>query len=337
MFNTKNIKYYYNQLIGRIRNFILSDSSSKFLIFLFFFIISLGFWLLQTLNDDYETTISFPVRVRRIPNDVVLTSDPPAQMRVTVKDKGTILLNYIMRKNFTPLILDFDDYDQGRDVVKIPRPAFQQSIFSQLNASTSILAISPDTIEFTYSKGNPKQIPVRLKGRVTAGRLNYISDTIFTPDSVIVYAPQQILDTMTAAYTTPLSLQNVTDTTKLYVELEKIKGAKFVPDNVAVTLATDIFTEKSVEVPIIGINFPADKMLRTFPSKVKVTFRIGLKEFKTVRAEDFIITISYEDLLRSGSDNYKVELKAKPREVNDVHISPEYVDFLIEERLTDEH
>ena len=58
----------------------------------------------------------------------------------------------------------------------------------------------------------------------------------------------------------------------------------------------DIYTEKTVEVPLHGINFPADKALRAFPSKVQITFQVGLKRFRSIKADDFVINVSYEEL-----------------------------------------
>ena len=52
------------------------------------------------------------------------------------------------------------------------------------------------------------------------------------------------------------------------------------------TFPVDIYTEKTVEVPLHGVNFPADKALRTFPSKVQITFQVGLKRFRSIKAED---------------------------------------------------
>ena len=76
----------------RIKDFLLSDTSREFLIFLFFFLIASGFWLIQTLNNDYEKEFSIPVQMKNVPNDVVLTSEPSSELRVKVRDKGTVLL-----------------------------------------------------------------------------------------------------------------------------------------------------------------------------------------------------------------------------------------------------
>ena len=48
-----------------------SRGVSDFLVFVF---VSFLFWLLQILNDDYETEFSIPLRMKNVPNNVVLTS-----------------------------------------------------------------------------------------------------------------------------------------------------------------------------------------------------------------------------------------------------------------------
>lgn len=331
MFERRNIKYIYLKLSKKIRDFLLSDKSREFLIFLFFFLIAGGFWLLQTLNSDYEAEFSIPVRLKGMPNDVVLTSEPPSELRIKVKDKGTVLLNYMLGKSFFPVILDFSDYRRQNNHVKIYASEFEKKIASQLNASTRLISVKPDTLEYIYSTGKSKQVPVRLLGAITADRQYYISDTIYSPDSVMVFAPNNILDTITAAFTQRVELENVSDTTKLRVSLSTVRGAKFIPNSVELTFPVDIYTEKTVEVPLHGVNFPADKVLRAFPSKVQITFQVGLSRFRKINASDFVINVSYEELLKLGSDKYIVKLRSIPRGVSQVRIAPEQVDFLIEQ------
>lgn len=333
MFERRDIKYIYLKLSRKIKDFLLSYKSREFLIFLFFFLIASGFWLLQTLNNDYEAEFSIPVRLKDVPNNVVLTSEPPSEVRIKVKDKGTVLMNYMLGKSFFPVNLNFNDYkDQGKNNhVKIYASEFERKIRSQLNVSTRLLAVTPDTLEYIYSTGKSKKVPVKFEGKVTAGRQHYISDTLYSPDSVLVYAPKKILDTITAAYTQRVELENISDTVKHRAILASVRGAKFVPASVELTFPVDIFTEKTVEVPIHGVNFPADKVLRTFPSKVQITFLVGLSRFRKIKPDNFIINVSYEELLKLGSDKYTVKLKSVPDGISQIRIVPEQVDFLIEQ------
>ena len=331
MFDRRNIRRIYLNITGKAKDFLLSDKSREFFVFLFFFFIAGGFWLLQTLNNDYEAEFSIPVRVKDLPNNVVLTSEPPSELRVRVKDKGTVLLNYMLGKSFFPVNLSFLDYKGKNNHVKIYASDFEKKILSQLNVSSKILSIKPDTLEYIYSEGKSKLVPVRLQGKVTAGLQYYVSDTICNPDSVLVYAPEGILDTITTAYTQKINLENISDTTRQRISLAPLRGVKFVPSSVEATFPVDIYTEKTVEVPLHGINFPADKALRAFPSKVQITFQVGLKRFRSIKADDFVINVSYEELLKLGSDKYTVKLKSFPNGINQIRIVPEQVDFLIEQ------
>ena len=146
-----------------------------------------------------------------------------------------------------------------------------------------------------------------------------------------MYAPEGILDTITTAYTQKINLENISDTTRQRISLAPLRGVKFVPSSVEATFPVDIYTEKTVEVPLHGINFPADKALRAFPSKVQITFQVGLKRFRSIKADDFVINVSYEELLKLGSDKYTVKLKSFPSGINQIRIVPEQVDFLIEQ------
>lgn len=332
MFERRDIKSTYLKLSKKIKNFLLSERSREFLIFLFFFLIAGGFWLLQTLNNDYEAEFSIPVRLKGVPNNIVITSEPSSELRVKVKDRGTVLLNYMLGKSFFPVNLDFSDYS-GRDDnhVRIYSSEFEKKVMSQLNVSTRLISVKPDTLEYIYSTGKSKLIPVKMQGKVTAGRQYYISDTIYSPDSVLVYAPANILDTITTAYTRKVDLNDIVDTLTYHVSLVGVKGAKFIPGAIDLTLPVDIYTEKTVEVPLYGVNFPADKVLRTFPSKVQITFQIGLGRFHKIDADNFVINVSYEELLKLGSDKYTVKLKSVPRGVSHIRIVPEKVDFLIEQ------
>lgn len=331
MFEQRNIKRLFLKTKKQTKDFLLSAKSREFFVFLCFFFIAAGFWLLQTLNNDYETEFSIPVRLRNVPENVVITSDPVSEVRVRVRDKGTVLLNYMLGKNFYPVILDFKNYTNMGNHVQVQTSQVQKWITGQLNASTALLSMKPDTLEYYYSTGVSKMIPVKLCGNVSAGEQYYLPDTFFTPDSVRVYATSDALDTMKVAYTLPLNLDNITDTLECEVTLSAPKGAKYIPASVKLTLPVDMYTEKTVEVPLRGVNFPADKVLRAFPSKIKISFQVGMGRFRQITADDFHLVVSYEELVRLGSEKYTVKLRTLPEGVSHVRFNPEQVDFLIEQ------
>jgi len=327
----RNIRVFLKTAKRKIKNFLLSDKSREFLIFLFFLFIASGFWLLQTLNDDYQATYTLPVRLRDVPNDVVLTSEPPASVKVTLKDKGTVLLNYMLGQSFYPINLDFPDYSERGNHVRIMSRELDKKINSQLISSTSIVSIKPDTLDFVYTQGQSKKLRVKLHGTFTPARQYYITDTIISPDTVTVYAPANILDTMKFAHTNVMTLEDVSDTIQQLATFKRIKGVKYIPNSVEVTFPVDIITEKTIEVSVIPVNFPPDKVLRTFPSRVQITFQVGLNHFKSINPEAFVLTAPYEDLINNPTEKFKLRLKSIPAGISHVRINPEDIDYLIEQ------
>ena len=52
MFEQRNIKRLFLKTKKQTKDFLLSAKSREFFVFLCFFFIAAGFWLLQTLNND---------------------------------------------------------------------------------------------------------------------------------------------------------------------------------------------------------------------------------------------------------------------------------------------
>jgi len=333
MFDRKNIHVRYLKALNGIRNFLLAKKSREFLIFLFFVFVSFSFWLLQVLNDDYETELSIPLRMKNVPENVVLTSELPKELKIGVKDRGTVLVNYLLGQTLYPITIDFADYSDKGNQIRIPSKSLSKRVASQLNQSTKLSTIKPDTLELIYTRGEGKKVPVCLRGEAKANRQYYISDILFSPDSVMVYAPKEILDTITAAHTDALYIEEISDTTRHRVGVVPVKGARFTPSYSDITFLVDMYSEKTVEVPVQGIHFPVDKLLRTFPSKVQVTFQVGLRQFKSVTADDFNVVVDYEELREETSEKCRPVLVQSPSNVNHVRISPQEIDYIIEQKI----
>lgn len=335
MLDVENIKQFNLRISKQMKDFLLSEKSREFFIFLFFFLVAGGFWLLQTLNNDYEAEFAIPVRLRKVPDNIILTSEPASKLHISVKDKGTVLLNYMLGKSFYPVTIDFTEYLNEDSHVKIPASRFVNEVMGQMKASTQLLSIDPDTLEYIYSTGASKRVPVRLNGSLKADRQYFFSDTLFQPDSVTAYAPEFMLDTIHAAYTQYVALENISDTIYQQLLLQAQRGVKLVPSSIQMILPVDIYTEKTVEVSLQGVDFPIDKTLRAFPSKVQITFQVGVSRFRDITADDFHIDVSYEELQTLGTNKYTVKLQNIPQGVSHVRINPEQVDFLIEQLSTD--
>lgn len=317
--------------IGKSLKFLRSQLNRNFWAFLFFLTLSAGFWLFLTLEDVYEVEIPVPVKLKNVPDNVVLTTPPPKEIKIRVRDHGGLLLRYKYTHSLGSITLDFKDYDTRSGHVALLTSDLTRNIISRLQGTTSVAGFSPDTVEYFYNFGLNKSVPVRVTGDITADSLYCITGITASPATVKVYAAKEILDTLRAVYTKPLTLENLSERKTVSADLAPIRGAKAMPAKVKATINVDQMTEKTLPVRVDHINFPAGKTLKTFPGIVNVVFQVGLKQYRDITADKFAIVVSYDEVANNNTGRLHLTLKTKPDGISHVRIQPDEVEFIIED------
>ena len=317
--------------------------SHELLLFCFFLVVSFGFWLLQALNDTLEREVQVRLELENVPNDVVIIDSLPPTLNVTIQNRGLALARHSFSSLFRPnrLKIDFSKFDTGKNDAEVYIPSYEiQRLLRRLFVSSmKIQSVRPDTLRFAYNHGLSKTLPVKLVGTVKASGQNYIQNIRFEPDSVKVFAPKAILDTMHVVYSEAFALEGLHETGTHPVSLRKQKLLKYEPSTINIKAEVGYYTEKTVKVPVIGLNFPAEKKFRAFPSQVSVTFRVESGRYNMINSDDFVLATTYEELLQNTeSSKLLLQLKTVPEGVSNVRISPREVDYLIEQvAQTEEH
>jgi hypothetical protein len=152
------------------------------------------------------------------------------------------------------------------------------------------------------------------------------------PDSVDVYTSPEKLDSIRCVYTEPLNYAGFRDTLSVDCRLSHANDVKVVPERVRVEFMTDVLTEEAIDgVPIKCLNLPEGKVLRTFPTKVKVHFVAGARQIRFLRPEDFIVVTDYREIAQNPSDKCNLYLQSVPHGVSRATLDTKQVDYLIEE------
>lgn len=329
------------KVIRRLRRVLLALISKEFLVFLFFLFISGIFWLLMTLNETYEKEVMIGMRMVNVPKNVVIINDVPQTLRVTIRDKGYTIGKYVFGDMLRPVSIDFSNYANGKGYGIVPASDIQKQVYLQLNKSTKVVGMKPEKVEFYYNFGRHKRVPVKMTGHVVPDNSFYLSKVIYSPDSVDVYASKSLLDSIQTAYTTWKYVKGLSDTVRIKAPLRSVRGAKLSPSSVMMTLVPDILTEETADVPIEAINMPDDKVLRTFPSKVKVKFVVGASRLRTMPKNmetrailpvGFRLVADYNSITKDKGDKCKIYLLSSPSGVRKARPVINEVDYLIEAR-----
>ena len=311
----------------------------QWLQFLFFFAFAGLLWLLHALKDTYEVTVPITLQLTNVPQDVIVTEEPPKTLTLRLRDKGYVLMIERIRRisetrKEQTVSLNFAKHRNNDTQVRIDtRTLLQESKlawYQQTSGTTKIIDIRPETIEYIYCTGERRQIPVRLRAQITT-KLGYIAiDTLISPTMVTAYAPPELLKELSTADTEKRTFNDVSDTLHTTLPLARIRGVKFVPASINLRTTVDMLTEKEIEVPVQGTNLPPNTALRLFPARVKLHIQVPASRFGEITADDFSAIVPYESLNLNG-ENCEPYIMHTLREVQHVRIEPQTLDFLLEE------
>ena len=322
-----------NQIFKVVGNFLFSSLNKEFLIFLFFLLLSGAFWLMMALNETYEEELKVPVRLVGMPRNAVMTDEPADTVKVTVRDNGFTLVTYKYGHWFRPLTFKFATYaneDQGHGA--IPAADIIKQVQSQLYGSSKLLSVKPEKLDFYFTYGASKKVPIRFRGKISTSKSYYLAHTEFSPMMVTAYANKKVLDELKYVEIEPFNYRNLQDTIRRNVRLQKIRGVKLVPSTVRLSVYPDVLTEESIEVPVSAVNMPAGMVLRTFPSRVTVRFTIGASQFRMIRPEQFNVVVDYQALAENPSDKCTLQLRSVPSSVSKAKLELDKVDYLLEQQ-----
>lgn len=337
MSNFDNIKNIVLKIAKLIKDFLFKPKSKEFFLYVFFCGLATIFWFMLTLNENHKENFVVPVELVGLPSNVMLTNTPDSVLVFNITARGSKILDYKLRNTFgkkASIELKFDSLllISKKNHIKLSTTSLSRYLYSKYKDVADITISSPDTLEYIYAEGEAKRVPLLFNGKLETSSQYFILDTYLSPDSIDVYAPSKILEGIKEVQTESFSLSDIMESQSKGLKLLPIRGAKFFPDSTRLNIIVDAITEKTVIVPLIGVNFPDNKSLLTFPSEVQVTFQIGTKLFNTIDANDFSIELPYEELVKQEG-NYPIKLTKYPVEAKRIRISHKNVDFLIERKL----
>lgn len=299
-------------------------------------VIATFFWFLNALSKNYTVSMVVPVSYYNLPDNKTLSNKPPEQFNLKVKAHGFTILRHRLSLFFMPIEFNVNDLtnnlmiDSHKSNYAFPARQFLIEISYLLSNDMEILSMTPDTLSFKFDQMGQKRIKVKPLLIVNLKKQYQISGNIqSTPDSVTVYGPQQAIDTLQYARTETLQFNDADEPVKEKALINKIKDIYFEPKQIELSFPIEEYTEAQQLVPVLINNLPANLNVKLFPSKVKVSFLVGLSRFSEMKPEDFKLTVSYNDII-DGKLRLKISVESRPSYIYDLKITPEELEYLIE-------
>ncbi len=310
--------------------------NKRAVIFLFFLLLSVLFWFLTALNKEYVTSISYPVRYIRFPEDKVLVNDIPDRLELTVNASGFTLLSYQLRSRLTPIIFDVNSFSPNTfrndpSSVYILSSYAKDGIARQLSNEIEILDIHPDSLIFRFAGRIEKRVPV-----IPALDLSFeqqfmqIDAYVLEPDSVVISGPKVIIDSILAVETELFFRTGINENFSEELKIRPLNKVDFDPVEVWLQVPVEKFTEASLTIPIEVINLPDSLVLRTFPGKVDITCQVGLSAYETLSEHLFMAVVDYSDAGNLLGSKLQVNLVKIPDYIQALNYTPISVEYILE-------
>ena len=295
-------------------------SSSRFhnvLSFLVFVAISILFWLIISLNDSVTQTFSVRLKFNNVPDSVTFITDPPVDMHVTLRDKGTNILRSGVAKHPT-LNINFEDYAKD-GLFRMTRSDMNAAFKREFVSGAQVSSLSIDSLRLPYTTSPGKRVPVIVSVDVSASSGNIIAGPpVALTKSVKIYSYGNEIDTVNRVYTTRLVKHDLSQTSVFDVKIRPIAGVKIVPPVVRVQLNVDPLVHKEGYATVVTEGVPEGQSLLLFPAKVPVSYYIPMSMFDEPDVPVEAI-VRYDDTRATNGNRIPVTIGDYPAYV----VSPE--------------
>jgi YbbR domain-containing protein len=303
----------------------------RFLALLSCLLLAITGWLVMALNNKYVYTAKTVLVYKNFPQNKAFHPLQSDTVDLQVEGTGWQLLFARLRVNPPSISIGLDKLN-NKDYILFSEQLY--SVNSQLETSQKIISVRPDTLYFDFSKRTVKKVPVKLLSafQFTAG-FGISDDMEITPNHVIVSGPEPELRQIREWKTDTLKLENLQSTvvTRISMQQNKLKNVNIFPSNVEVKIPVDEFTEKTVELPIKVLNNPEYYSVKLYPKKVKVTFLVALSSYQQINEDFMEASVDLNEWKNLHHQQLRVTLTRFPEYCKSVRISPDKIDFIIEE------
>jgi YbbR domain-containing protein len=158
-----------------------------------------------------------------------------------------------------------------------------------------------------------------------------VGDIAVEPDSVMIYGSVSDLKTVSSIKTKIISHRELKKSTKGVIELEHIRNFRLSANEVNYSINVTRYVEKSEKVKVTISNLPSDRRMVLFPSQIDITYRIPFYQNNQPVVEPAVVTVDYNDYLKSSDGRVIPVLKSYPLPILDYSINPQVVNCIITE------
>ncbi len=304
--------------------------------FLICLVLATVLWFANALGKKYETNVSMPVQYTGLPTNKALIKTPPSSISVKMEAYGYTLLRHKISLTINPINFNFSAFTNNKQLLEgtqnlsIATNQYITQISKQVSSEITITDISPDTLIFSFDDIISKKVKVKADLDLSFENQYFLLDSVhFAPDSVEITGPKSMVDTIQSISTRYEKFKDLNTNVIKNISLESIPGIEVATKRVELSIPVSLYTEYNDRVKLQKLNVPDSLNLVTFPGYVNISCIIAFENYANIDAAGFIMAVDYNKITPE-KETLPVEILKKPANVKSLSVSPENVEFIIE-------
>ena len=303
---------------------------------LYSFVIAFIFWFFIKSEDTYSVTTSIPLVARNLQEQKTYKEEVPESIIVTLKGSGRAFIWLRFFDNF------YEDYKAVIDLSSIADEYnFELDQYYKNNPEKIVLptsldlefveVISPRNIKINLDQYLVKKVPIMSEIMVTTSAGYIQVGEVFSPDSISIGGPQEIVDTIDFVKTqkdTLVDLVSSVESEFLIINPDRV--VDFDPKKVKGFINIQPISETIVTgIPVKLINKPNDINVFVNPATVSLTIVGGLDQIAKIESTDIEVLINFEKSWSADKQFYSPEVKIPDSILEWKDLSPNNLEILV--------
>ena len=259
------------------------------------------FWLFNSLNQSYTTSINYPISFEFPRENYVITDPLPTQVQINVTGVGWNIFRKTFAFNLPDAIIPLE---QPADVKKIVGAGLLPVISEQLNVLRVNYVIT-DTLDIGIERKKSKMVAITIDSVTISLEKNFriTSQIVSDVDSVLITGPESIISQLPDRLPMAIEEKNIDESFDEFVKF-KIRGynqplLQVTPPEVNVRFKVEEFVNLFGDIPVKRINFPDDVVLADSMHRVNILLKKSLRQ--SLVLDSILLEADFENLLEDST------------------------------------
>jgi hypothetical protein len=277
------------------------------------------FWFLNALNDNYSTTLRYPIKFNYDKERYIAVQELPKDIQINVSGLGWNLFRNSLGIKVTPLYFKLEN---PSEIKKIQGSSLLATLSDQLD-EFQVNFILTESLSLNIDKRATRAYLLGVDSSAIQLNNEYwiTSPILFFPDSVKLTGPELYLDNFIDSIIVAIPQNDIDQNYNedIPIEFQNSRLIKRNPPTMNVKFSVEKYRKAEILVPVIFENVPEKSKVKLASENAKLSYLVTESKAETVTPDQFEITASFKKINKADS-TVSILVKSHPAFLREVKL-----------------